>query len=310
MSLSTICAAIQDVERRMGESQLAFGHGCADAFDEAVWLVACAIDIAADRIDPESDAPLDSHEQAQIENLLESRMTDRTPLAYLVGEAWLQGRRFLCDQRALVPRSPIAELLACGLAPWIQEDLPPDSILDLCTGGGSLAILAAQAFPGAQVTASDISRPALDLAAENCALFELEERLSIVHGSLWEPLEGRTFDLIICNPPYVDSLAMSALPVEWRHEPTIGLAGDLGIANSRDGLGLIRLILAGAAEHLTERGLLVLEIGHQAAALEAAFPRLPLVWLPVAAGDQMIVLLERSALLALACAPGRPLTLS
>jgi ribosomal protein L3 glutamine methyltransferase len=316
--VDTIDQAILAVHERLESAELSFGHGCVDSYDEAVWLVAVAIGIAVDRIDAESDARLDASEQAQIEELLRARIDQRAPLAYLTGEAWLAGRRFLCDRRALVPRSPIGLILEQGLEPWLPDADRIKRVLDLCTGGGSLAVIAAQTFSAAQVVATDLSAQALALAADNLTLFGLEDRIELRQGHLWTPIDGLQFDLIICNPPYVDAQSMAELPTEWRHEPTLGLDGGLSlraVAQSADidlaeidvtkvasadvkddGLDLVRQVIAHASAHLTADGLLILEIGHQIEAFEAAFPSLTPIWLPVSAGDQMIALLERSAL--------------
>jgi ribosomal protein L3 glutamine methyltransferase len=306
--LDTIDQAILAVHDRLESAELSYGHGCNDSYDEAVWLVAVAIGIPVDRIDAESDAKLDASEQAQIEELLQARIEQRAPLAYLTGEAWLAGRRFLCDRRALVPRSPIGLILQQGLDPWLRHPDRITRVLDLCTGGGSLAVIAAQTFSEAEVVATDLSGQALALAADNLALFGLEGRIELRQGHLWAPLEGLQFDLILCNPPYVDAKSMANLPTEWRHEPTLGLDGGLSlravaqpdeiaeVIETHDGLDLVRQVIAQASAHLTANGLLILEIGHQIDAFEAAFPGLTPIWLPVAAGDQMIALLERSAL--------------
>jgi len=306
--LDTIDQAILAVHDRLESAELSYGHGCDDSYDEAVWLVAVAIGIPVDRIDAESDAKLDASEQAQIEELLQARIEQRAPLAYLTGEAWLAGRRFLCDRRALVPRSPIGLILQQGLDPWLRHPDRITRVLDLCTGGGSLAVIAAQTFSEAEVVATDLSGQALALAADNLALFGLEGRIELRQGHLWAPLEGLQFDLILCNPPYVDAKSMANLPTEWRHEPTLGLDGGLSlravaqpdeiaeVIETHDGLDLVRQVIAQASAHLTANGLLILEIGHQIDAFEAAFPGLTPIWLPVAAGDQMIALLERSAL--------------
>ena len=306
--MDTIDQAILAVHDRLESAELSYGHGCDDSYDEAVWLVAVAIGIPVDRIDAESDAKLDASEQAQIEELLRARIDQRAPLAYLTGEAWLAGRRFLCDRRALVPRSPIGLILQQGLDPWLRHPDRITRVLDLCTGGGSLAVIAAQTFSEAEVVATDLSGQALALAADNLALFGLEGRIELRQGHLWAPLEGLQFDLILCNPPYVDAKSMANLPTEWRHEPTLGLDGGLSlravaqpdeiaeVIETHDGLDLVRQVIAQASAHLTANGLLILEIGHQIDAFEAAFPGLTPIWLPVAAGDQMIALLERSAL--------------
>ena len=306
--MDTIDQAILAVHDRLESAELSYGHGCDDSYDEAVWLVAVAIGIPVDRIDAESDAKLDASEQAQIDELLRARIEQRAPLAYLTGEAWLAGRRFLCDRRALVPRSPIGLILQQGLDPWLRHPDRITRVLDLCTGGGSLAVIAAQTFSEAEVVATDLSGQALALAADNLALFGLEDRIELRQGHLWAPLEGLQFDLILCNPPYVDAQSMANLPTEWRHEPTLGLDGGLSlravaqpdeiaeVIETHDGLDLVRQVIAQASAHLTANGLLILEIGHQIDAFEAAFPGLTPIWLPVPAGDQMIALLERSAL--------------
>jgi ribosomal protein L3 glutamine methyltransferase len=199
-------------------------------------------------------------------------------------------------------------ILQQGLDPWLRHPDRITRVLDLCTGGGSLAVIAAQTFSEAEVVATDLSGQALELAADNLALFGLEDRIELRQGHLWAPLEGLQFDLILCNPPYVDAQSMANLPTEWRHEPTLGLDGGLSLRamaqpdeiaavnETHDGLDLVRQVIAQASAHLTANGLLILEIGHQISAFEAAFPGLTPIWLPVAAGDQMIALLERSAL--------------
>jgi ribosomal protein L3 glutamine methyltransferase len=199
-------------------------------------------------------------------------------------------------------------ILQQGLDPWLRHPDRITRVLDLCTGGGSLAVIAAQTFSEAEVVATDLSGQALALAADNLALFGLEGRIELRQGHLWAPLEGLQFDLILCNPPYVDAKSMANLPTEWRHEPTLGLDGGLSlravaqpdeiaeVIETHDGLDLVRQVIAQASAHLTANGLLILEIGHQIDAFEAAFPGLTPIWLPVAAGDQMIALLERSAL--------------
>jgi ribosomal protein L3 glutamine methyltransferase len=281
---------------RYGVSRLAaagasLGHGTDDPWDEAAWLVLWSQHLPLDRLDPVLDARLAPVEVAAAVDLIERRCTERLPAAYLTGEAWLRGTRFLCDPRALVPRSPIAEVLDAGtLEPWLPEPRAVRRVMDLCTGGGSLAILAALRFPEASVTATDLSAEALALAAENVALHALGGRIDLRAGSLWAPVAGERFDLIVCNPPYVNTRAMAALPDEYRHEPRGALAG------GDDGMDLVRGIVAGARRHLSAGGLLVLEIGHEAGHFEAAFPRLEATWLPTEGGDDRIVLLERDAL--------------
>jgi ribosomal protein L3 glutamine methyltransferase len=281
---------------RYGVSRLAaagasLGHGTDDPWDEAAWLVLWSLHLPLDRLEPVLDARLAPVEVAAAVDLIERRCTERLPTAYLTGEAWLRGVRFLSDPRALVPRSPIAEVLDAGtLEPWLPEPRAVRRVMDLCTGGGSLAILAALRFPEATVTGTDLSAEALALAAENVALHGLGARLDLRAGSLWAPVAGERFDLILCNPPYVNERAMAGLPEEYRHEPRGALAG------GADGMDLVRTIVADARRHLSAGGLLVLEIGHEADHFEAAFPRLEATWLPTEGGDDRIVLLERDAL--------------
>lgn len=292
-SLRTVRDLVRHALSRLRAAGVSGGHGTDDPFDEAAWLVLWSLHLPLDRLDPMLDARLTPSEIAAACALIERRCTERLPTAYLTGEAWLRGVRFLCDARALIPRSPIAELLDTGaLAPWLPNPDAVNPILDLCTGGASLAILAAQAWPDAQVVAADLSAQALALAADNLALHHLAERITLRQGHLWTPLTGERFGLILCNPPYVNANSMSTLPPEYRHEPQGALGG------GTDGMDLVREIVAGAAEHLSEDGVMVLEIGHEARHFEAAFPRLEFLWLPVTAGDDQILLVTREALLA------------
>lgn len=289
--LATVRDLVRYASSRLQAAQVAFGHGTDDPFDEAVWLVLWSLHLPPDRLDPYLDARLTRDERRACLGLIERRCTERLPTAYLTGEAWLRGIRFLCDARALVPRSPIAEVLDTdALASWLPDSDAVGSVLDLCTGGGSLAVLCARLWPQARVTASDLSTHALALATENIALHRLTGRIALREGSLWEPLAGERFDLVVCNPPYVNSGSMADLPAEYRHEPQAALAG------GADGMDLVRPIIAGAARHLNEGGILVLEIGHEARHFEAAFPGLEGVWLPTSPGDDQVIVLERAAL--------------
>jgi len=278
---------------RLQASQACFGQGTDNAWDEAVWLVLWALHLPLDRVDPFLDARVLESEREYLGALIERRCTAREPTAYLTGEAWLRGLRFACDARALVPRSLIAEALQESLEDWLPVSAP-DEILDLCTGGGSIAIHAALRFPAARVDATDLSDEALALARENVALHGLQEQVTLLRGDLFEPVAGRRYALILCNPPYVNSESMGALPPEFLAEPQAALAG------GPDGMDLIRRILADAPAHLAPNGLLLLEIGHEARHFEAAFPRLEFAYLPVAAGDQQLVLASREQLLAAA----------
>lgn len=290
-SLSTVRDLIRHAVTRMGFAGVALGHGTQDPFDEAAWLVLWSLHLPLDRLEPFLDARLSPAEIEAALTLIDRRCRERVPTAYLTGEAWLRGVRFLCDARALVPRSPIAELLDTGaLEPWLPNPDQVTRVLDLCTGGGSLALLAARAYGQAQVVGADLSADALALAADNIALHQLGEQVSLCQGHLWDPLGQQRFDLVLCNPPYVNARSMAELPPEFRHEPQSALAG------GSDGMDLIREILAGAAAHLNPGGVLVLEVGHETAHFEAAFPRLECTWLTTASADDQVLLLERAAL--------------
>lgn len=279
---------------RFESSQLAYGHGTDNAWDEAVSLLLFALHLPPDRLDPYLDARLARAEREAAAALVERRIATRRPAPYLTGEAWLRGLRFLCDERALVPRSPIAEALDETLPGWLALHRPaadaPRTVLDLCTGGGSLAIVAAHAFPDARIVAVDLSPAALELAAGNAALHGVDDRVEWLRSDLCSELEGRCFDLIVCNPPYVNDASMRALPAEFRAEPREALAGGV------DGMDLVRRIVGQARAHLEADGLLLLEIGHEASHFEAAFPALEFHYLPVAAGDRLLVLIEATRL--------------
>lgn len=285
-SLFTLRDLIRYATSRFEAAGVCYGHGTDGAHDEAVWLMLWVLHLAPDRLDPYLDARLTAPEIDAALELIDSRVARREPAAYLTGEAWLRGVRFLADRRALVPRSLLAEALDESLQDWLDE--APDSVLDLCTGGGSLAILAARRFESADIVASDLSAEALSLAGENVALHGLGGRIRLVRGDLFAALGGERFDLILCNPPYVNADSMAALPAEYRAEPVSALAG------GDDGMDVVRRILDDAAAHLTSGGRLLLEIGHERQHFEAAFPALQFAYLPVASGEDRIVLLERA----------------
>jgi ribosomal protein L3 glutamine methyltransferase len=280
------CTRFTSAER---SGQLAYGHGCLNAFDEAVWLVLASLHLPLDQFTQFSPARLTSAEAELVHARINERIKERKPLAYILGEAWLLGERFIADERALVPRSLIAELLESGLDPWLDDQTDPNKILDLCTGGGSLAIFCALHFPDARITGSDISKDALALAKENIELHRLGENISLVHSDLFAKLKGK-FDLIVSNPPYVNSTSMKRLPPEFLAEPNNALEG------GPDGMALIGPMLAQASKFLTNNGLLVVELGHEVAFFEAAFPRLEVTWLPTSGGDQAVFAVTASAL--------------
>jgi ribosomal protein L3 glutamine methyltransferase len=291
VALRTVRDLLRWSVTRMRAAGVAFGHGTDDAWDEAAWLVLWSLRLPLDRLEPVLDAQLTPAEVDAAVSLVERRCVERVPAAYLTGEAWLRGVRFLSDPRALVPRSPIAEVLdGDALEPWLADDARVTRVLDLCTGGGSLAVLAARRFAHATVIGADLSADALALAAENVALHELADRVTLARGDLWAAVPGERFDLVVCNPPYVNAGSMAALPGEFLHEPQGALGG------GEDGMDLVRRIVAGARAHLAPGGLVVLEIGHEAPFFEAAFPGLEFAYLPTEGGDDRIVLLERDAL--------------
>ena len=275
---------------RFGEAGLFFGHGCDNAFDEAVWLLLATLHLPRHQLDPFLDARLTRNERLAIHHLLEQRIARRLPAAYLLHEAWLGEFRFYVDERVIVPRSYFAEILAEGFAPWIADAGAVHDALDLCTGSGCLAILMAHAFPDARVDAADISADALDVARRNVADYGLEERVSLFQSDLFAGLAGRRYDLIVSNPPYVTAAAMRELPREYLHEPLLALAaGD-------DGLDVVRRILSEARAYLKPRGLLAVEVGHNRDIVEAAFPHLPLTWIDSASAEGKIFVLAREHL--------------
>ena len=275
---------------RFAEAGLHFGHGSHQAHDEAAYLVLHGLHLPLDHLEPFLDARVTTNEAAKLAALLDRRVLERVPAAYLTNEAWLGDLRFYVDERVIVPRSFIAELLRDQLDPWVADPGTVESVLDLCTGSGCLAIGAALAFPDASVDAVDLSNDALDVARRNVEDYALPDRVRLLRSDLFAKLGGRRYDVIVSNPPYVDAPSMRALPQEYRHEPRLALAG------GADGLDVVRRIIAVAADHLTTEGILVVEIGHNRAALEAAYPRLPFTWLETSAGDEHVFLLRRADL--------------
>lgn len=278
---------------RMTRAGVFFGHGCTNAWDESVWLVLGALDLPLDRLEPMLDARLLAEEREHVVQLIERRVTERIPTAYLLGKAWLADVPFLVDPRVIIPRSLLAGLLPEGLQNWLPDPEAVESVLDLCCGSASLAILAAQAYPSAQIDAADLSADALAVAQQNLEYHGLTERIILRQGDLFQAVpRQRRYDLILCNPPYVNTKSMQSLPAEFQHEPRLALAG------GDDGMDLVRRLLSQSAEHLTGQGILVLEIGHERDHFEAAFPALDVWWLETDAGSDEVVLLTRKALLA------------
>lgn len=275
---------------RFNQAGLAFGHGSHNAWDEAVYLLLHTLHLPLDTLEPFLEARVLPSERQRFLALLKRRCDERIPAAYLTGEAWLQGYRFLVDERVIIPRSPISELLAQQLSPWVAD---PDNIfsaLDLCTGSGCLAILMAFAFENAQIDAVDLSEGALEVAEQNIGLYGLEGRITTHRSDLFKQLPDTEYDLIVCNPPYVNSQSMDALPAEYRHEPSMALAG------GEDGMDLVRDILANAPDFMSAQGALVLEIGNEYDNFLAAFPELDPVWLSTEHAEDQILLLTRDQL--------------
>jgi ribosomal protein L3 glutamine methyltransferase len=276
---------------QFGEARLAFGHGTANAYDEAAYLLLHALHLPLDRLEPFLDATLAQSEREKLAELFERRIGDRVPAAYLTHEAWLGEFRFYVDERVIVPRSFIAELLPDGLAPFIDAS-EVRAALDLCTGSGCLAILLAHAFPQADIDAVDLSSDALAVAQRNVSDYGLADRINLIRSDLFANLSEKTYDLVISNPPYVTTLSMEELPPEYRHEPELALAG------GADGLDAVRVIVKEAPRFLNPGGVLVVEVGHNRDAAEIAFPRLPMVWLQTASASDSVFLVRREDLIA------------
>lgn len=271
---------------RFNRAGVFFGHGTDNAWDEAVYLLLHTLALPLDTLEPFLDACIPIEERIALLEVIDKRVDSRLPAPYLTGEAWLRGLSFKVDQRVIVPRSYFAALLEDGLAPWVSNPHAVRQAADICTGSGCLAILMAMAFPDAHIDAVDLSVDALDVAKQNVADYQLDARISLHQGDVYAPLEGRRYDLIISNPPYVTTDGMAALPEEYRHEPRMALAaGD-------DGLDIVRTLIANAGDYLNPGGLLMVEVGHNRALVEAAFPELPMVWLADENAEDKIFLLH------------------
>lgn len=275
---------------RFEAADLCYGHGTQNSYDEAAWLVLATLSLPHDTLENFFDAVLTEPERLLLAQRIERRVTERIPTAYLVREAWLGGLKFYVDERVIVPRSFIAELLGRQLLPWVAKPEEVVRVADICTGSGCLAILAAHAFPNADVDAVDISAAALAVAERNIADYGLGQQVRAIQSNMLDALADHTYDIILSNPPYVDAYSMAALPPEYRHEPAVALAG------GQDGLRHIHCLLREAGCHLNPGGLLVAEIGHNRNALEAAYPKLPFIWADVSAGNDYVFLLHREDL--------------
>lgn len=271
-------------------SDIFYGHGTDNAYDEAVWLIMSALHLPMDTLNNFLDARLTTSERSKLASFIDQRITQHTPTAYLLKEAWLQGLKFYVDERVLIPRSFIAELLNTDLSPWIEFPEMIESAADICTGSGCLGVLLASVFPNAAVDVIDISQDAIDVANINIANYGLEAQVTAIKSDMFSALSGKKYDVIISNPPYVDAPSMAALPAEYQNEPQLALGS--GIA----GLDHTHTILREAANYLNDDGILIVEIGHNRDALEDAYPNIIFNWLEVSSGTEFVFLLTKSQL--------------
>ena len=290
LHLRTVRDVLRFAVSEFNRAGLFFGHGSDNAHDEAAYLILHSLDLPLDRLDPYLDAVLLPAERLDLLAKIQRRVTERLPVAYLTHQAWQGEFEFYVDERVIVPRSFIYELLGDGLRPWIEYDELVHRALDLCTGSGCLAVQMAYHYPDAEIDAVDISLDALEVAAINVEDYGLEERINLIHTDLFEGLEG-TYDLIVSNPPYVDAESVAELPPEYLHEP------ELSLGSGDDGLDATRQILLYTAKYLNPKGVLLVEIGHNREVLEQAYPELPFTWLETSGGDGFVFLLTREQLL-------------
>ncbi len=284
----TVNQCIDQIAHKLEAANLHYGHGAIDAQSEALWIVSKQLNLSPTEALDHLEDLIPEDQQQKAFTVADTRISTRKPLAYILGEAWLMGVPFFCSEQSIVPRSWIAELIADGsLEPWLPAD---GQALDLCTGNGSLAILLALSCPDIRVSACDISMPALSVAARNIDRHSLGSQVELLDGDLWdalpEPNEDNLFDLIICNPPYVNAASMNTLPAEYHAEPELALAGGV------DGMDLIRRIIASAPDYLSERGALLLEIGNEYENFKKAFPQIPAIWMEVSAGEEQVLLIQ------------------
>ena len=296
----TLIELITAQSARLKQAGVSFGHGTTNAFDESAWLVLWALGLPLDALEARAQNAVGAEEQSKAEALVSQRIETRQPAAYLTREAWLQNVPFYVDERVIVPRSFIAELLADGegagtLDAWLTDTTR--GVLDLCTGNGSLAVIAAMAYPEVMVDAADISDDALAVAKINVEKHKLSSRITLMKSDLLAGVRG-PYDLIVCNPPYVNTRSMAALPAEYRAEPSLALAG------GEDGMDFVRGIVRDAPQHLSAQGVLVLEIGNERRHFEQAFPRLEVAWLETSAGEDQVLLVARDALVQMASKAG------
>lgn len=288
--LLTIRDWIRYAVSRFEASDVFYGHGTDNAYDEAVWLIFSGLHLPMDTLNNFLDARITSAERNKLADFIEQRISKHTPTAYLLKEAWLQGLKFYVDERVLIPRSFIAELLAEGLSAWIEFPEMVESAADICTGSGCLGVLLASTYPNAAIDVIDISQDAIDVANINIANYGLQEQITAIKSDMFSALKGKKYDLIISNPPYVDAPSMAALPLEYQNEPQLALgSGDAGLDHTHT-------ILLEAANHLNDEGILIVEIGHNRDALEAAYPNIIFNWLETSSGNEFVFLLTKSQL--------------
>jgi ribosomal protein L3 glutamine methyltransferase len=289
-NLRTIRDVLRYAVTRMNEAGVFFGHGQVDAVDEALFIVLRALHLPVDRADLFVDAFLTHAEINSLIQMIDQRVRKRVPAAYLLHEAWLQGYRFYVDERAIIPRSFLAELLKDGLTPWVQDAGAVADVLDLCTGSGCLAVIAAEVFPKAQVDAVDLSPDALAVAKRNIADYQLTGRVTPVQSDLYSDLPPKRYDVIICNPPYVTDESMAALPREYQQEPKLALSG------GPDGMSVVRRVARAARGYLKRGGLLFVEVGGGRAAAEQVLRDVPLTWLTTSDGDDTVFMARQEEL--------------
>lgn len=280
---------ILQTEQRFEKANLHYGHGTMTPLDEAAWLVGSALGIESEKLDDALEKKLNNNEVELLEKLTTERIETHKPVAYLLNEAWFAGHRFYIDERALIPRSLIGEYILEQFQPWVDIN-KVHSVLDLCTGSGCIAIATALEFPDAKIDATDISTDALAVAKQNVADYSLADRVNLIQSDLFEALEGKRYDLILCNPPYVPQSSMEQLPAEFNHEPSLALKAD------DDGLAIVKIILGTASHYLNDGGILIVEVGEIRDAVDERFPNNPFTWLAHESGEEAVFLLSKKDL--------------
>jgi ribosomal protein L3 glutamine methyltransferase len=289
-NLRTLRDVLRFAVTRFNESGLSYGHGQADAFEEAAFIVMRSLKLPLERLEFFSDAYLTHAEINALLQVIDRRVKKRIPAAYLLNEAWLVGYKFYVDESAIIPRSFIGELLRDDLQPWVEDRTDVADVLDLCTGSGCLAVIAADTFPNAKVDAVDISEDALRVARRNVDDYHFEDRINLIKSNLFDELQNKRYDVIVCNPPYVTDAAMAKLPKEYTHEPKLALAG------GADGMAAVKTIVRQARGHLKRDGLLFVEVGDGRDEVERVLGDVPLTWLTTSAGDDMVFMARQEEL--------------